>query len=105
MNAYIKTMAKQIIASVLLAAFALSSHAATRDVTTGEVRGTDFVSRSLSISDSVVEKSYRVALSATVILLDGGKGVLEEVNLGDIIVLELDRETGDIQKLSVVAQN
>ncbi len=67
MNAYIRMIAKALSLGVLLASFALNSHAAgagAKGGITAEVVGKNFGSRHLSLREYRTEKRYRVALAA-----------------------------------------
>lgn len=73
---------------------------------TGLVVGQALASRQIDVQDHRPGPvRFRVALSATITLLDGAKGRLEDVLLGDEVTLKLDSETGDIRHLSVISQH
>ncbi len=108
MNAYVRMMAKILSLGALLTTFAFNAHAVdvrSQDNMTGEVVGTKFKSRHIYIGDHDTPKRYRVALAAKVTLLDGSKGALEDVMLGDGVQVKLDGQTGDIRDLSIIWQH
>lgn len=105
MNAYIRMITKVVSLGVLLVTIPLSAHAGdvrSQDNMTGEVKGTKFESRHIYIGQYEAHQRYRVALSASITLLDGSKGALEDVMLGDGVQVKLDSNTGDIRDLSVI---
>ncbi len=116
MKVYRRMIAKLLALSVLLTMFGLNAHAggvgaknpfgvSTPDGIANEVVGASFESRRILLRDFTTETPYRVALSASITLLDGSKGSLEDVLLGDIVAIKLDSKTGDIRDLAVIAQH
>lgn len=107
MKTYSKTIAKLTTLGVLLTVFGINAHAndvRERGAITGEVVATDFDSRRIVLEQYPAEIRYRVALGASISLLQGSKGALEDVLLGDIVSVKLDGNTGDIRDLAVVAK-
>ncbi len=109
MNTYSRMIAKLLALGALLTVFGLNANAAgagSPGDLTGEVVGANFGSRLLVIGDyTTTEKRYRVALSSKITLVDGSKGALEDVLLGDEVLVKLDSKTGDIRDLSVISQH
>lgn len=107
MKVYSRMIAKLLALGVLLTAFSLNAQAAgvrQQGDITGRVVATKFTTRHIVVADLATEKRYRVALAASITLLDGSKGALEDVLLDDSVIVKLDSITGDIVDLSVVAQ-
>lgn len=101
--------AKLLALGMLLAACGLNAHAigaGEQGQMTGEVVGQALASRHIVVENYTTKATrFRVALSAKITLLNGAKGALEDVLLGDEVLVKLDSKTGDIRDLSVIAQH